>query len=226
MSEYKVVPITREMAKPWVLKKHYAHQMPTITQHYYGLYNGNELEGVVVYGPTCARELNNGKGAFGGKPLAEHSFELLRLVIDSDNPNAASMLVGRSLKLLPQPAFVVSYADANFGHVGYVYQATNWLYTGVTAKESIYVNTKTGDKMHPRAVVHKFGTRAQESLPDYITTGQESKGKHRYIAFVGNRRQRQKMRGALVYPVLDYPKGNTKRHDDSTPVAKQRLLFA
>lgn len=171
---YSVQPITYDDARPWIVNKHYAHRMPCV-QHAFGLYNGIVIEGVVAYGPTC-RSLNNGYGIFGGE-LEVNSYELLRLCIDSDNKNAASILVGRSLKMLGKPSFVVSYADANQGHVGYVYQSTNWLFCGVTSKERKYI--REGKEIHARTVVSMYGTRKLDSIPKDITI-EEQEGMKSY----------------------------------------------
>ena len=181
------------------------------------------LEGVVAYGPTC-RSLNQGYGAFGEKRDVS-SFELLRLCIESENKNAASVLVSRSLKMLPKPAFVVSYADGNVGHIGYVYQATNWMYCGTTQAESIYIDKRTDTVIHPRTVVSMFGSRKKGSLPEYIKTEKEESGKNRYIYFLGTKKQRKEMLGALKYPILPYPKGESKRYDASVEFPKQVRLF-
>ena len=39
------------------------------------------------------------------------------------------------IKATRKPKIVVSYADTSKGHVGYVYQATNFIYTGMSAGE-------------------------------------------------------------------------------------------
>jgi len=222
MEGYTVHTIERKDAKPWIMKKHYAKRMPAV-QHSFGLFNNYILEGVICYGPTC-RSLNQGYGAFGEKKDVS-SFELLRLCIDSENKNAASFLVSNSIKLLPKPAFIVSYADGNMGHLGYVYQATNWLYCGITATERVYIDERTGKTVHPRTVVSLFGSRKAESLPEYIRTETEGNGKHRYIYFTGSKKQKKEMLKALRYPVLPYPKGKSKRYDASAEFPKQVQMF-
>ena len=219
MQGYTVEPISRKEAAPWILKKHYAHRMPAV-QHAFGLYHDRMLEGVVAYGPTC-RSLNRGYGIFGGK-LDVNSFELLRLCIDSDNKNAASVLVGKSLKMLERPAFIVSYADANQGHVGYVYQATNWIFCGITSKEKRYI--QNGKEIHARTVVSTYGSRRVGALPLDIEI-EEQEGKNRYVYFVGNKKARKAMRDAMTYPILPYPKGKSKRYNASAEFHKQLKLF-
>jgi hypothetical protein len=50
--------------------------------------------------------------------------------------------------------------------------------------------------------------------------------KHRYVYFVGSKTQKKAMRKALKYPVLPYPKGESKRYDSGGAVPTQQLLFA
>lgn len=219
MKSYIVEPISYHEAKPWIIKKHYAKRMPAV-QHSFGLFNGGYLEGVIAYGPTC-RSLNRGYGAFGGD-LDVNSFELLRLCIESENKNAASILISKSIKYLPTPSFLVSYADANQGHVGYVYQATNWIYCGITSKERKYV--RNGKELHARTVVSMFGSRKLDALP-YDIEIEEQEGKHRYIYFHGTRSQKKEMISKLRYNVYPYPKGESKKYDASAEFHKQMRLF-
>jgi len=219
MEGYSVEPISYAEAKPWIKLKHYAHRMPCV-QYAYGIIHEKEVCGVIAYGPTC-RSLNRGYGIFGGV-LSVNSFELLRLCIDTDKKNIASFLISQSLKQLEKPAFVVSYADANQGHVGYVYQATNWLYCGITSKEKRYI--QNGKELHARSVVSMYGSRKQESLPDSIEVS-EQEGKHRYVMFLGSKKEKKAMGKALKYPILPYPKGETKRYDASAEFPRQIRMF-
>ena len=119
--------------------------------------------------------------------------------------NYASFLVAHSLKMLPDKTFVVSYADTAWTHVGYIYQACNFLYTGMSAKRK---DTYQPNGLHPRAYDKNnhsdmFQTRSQ---------------KHRYVYLCGNKRTRKQMRKELKYPVYDkYPKGNEKHYDTDNP---------
>ena len=59
----------------------------------------------------------------------------LNLCLQDNHRNQSSYLISQSLKLLEKLKIVVSYADTSKGHVGYVYQATNFIYTGMSASE-------------------------------------------------------------------------------------------
>src|SRR3990172_4958416 len=124
-----VLPISFDEVKDWILKKHYAHRLPCI-QYAFGLYHSNKLMGVVTYGMPASPNLCKG---VCGEEYKDKVLELNRLVINSDAlPNSASFLISHSLRMLPKEYCIVSYADSQMGHIGYVYQATNWLYTGMT----------------------------------------------------------------------------------------------
>ena len=123
-----VLPIKSEEAVPWIMQKHYAKRLPSIS-YAFGLYENNELIGVVTYGIPASNNLCEG---ICGKDYKEFVIELNRLCLLNNDKNQSSFLVGNSIKMLPKPKIIVSYADTAQGHVGYVYQATNFLFTGTT----------------------------------------------------------------------------------------------
>ena len=127
----KVLPIKPFEAEPWILKKHYAKRMPQII-HAFGLYD-KRLVGIVTYGLPASPFLCMGVCGPENKDIV---LELNRLCIEDGLKNAASMLVGQSLQMLPKPSIVVSYADTEMNHVGYVYQATNFIFTGTTKERT------------------------------------------------------------------------------------------
>lgn len=201
-----VFPIKTFEAEPWIIRKHYAKRMPSIS-YAFGLYESNALVGVCTYGMPASPFLCMG---VCGKENKDIVIELNRLCIETKTKNAASILVGRSLQMLPKPLVIVSYADTSQDHVGYVYQATNFLFTGTT-KERTDMAGEEGQ--HSR---HNKGDRNNRI---------DRSAKHRYVFFVGNKKEKQELQKQLRYPVLPYPKGDTKRYDDSAKVSTQNLLF-
>jgi len=171
-----------------------------------------ELVGIVTYGTPSSPTLRTG---VCGPEWAPHVVELNRLCCESVK-NLASILVGRSLRLLPQPTIVVSYADTAQGHVGYVYQATNFLYTGLSLKNIEY-RLKSNPQAHGTTITDKG-----RGHPNPITWLRQTHGddfytvprpqKHRYVHFCGDRRQCVAMRGSLRYPIMSYPKGESMRY--------------
>ena len=205
-SEYRVERISYDDTKPFIMGVHYARRMPCI-QYAFGLFHKNYPwpVGCVTYGQPASPWLCKG---VAGEENRKNVLELNRLVLypEYNGGNVASFLVSRSLKMLPSGTFVVSYADwGGWHHVGYVYQATNWLYTGLTKQRT----DKYSESGHARHY-EKNETRRQ------IRTA-----KHRYIYLVGNKREKRKMLTQLKYPVIDqYPKGDSRKYDVDNPIPK------
>ena len=198
----KVKQITYGQTKPFILGIHYARRMPCI-QYAFGLFQGSDLIGVVTYGQPASPTLCKG---LAGEENRKNVIELNRLVLkpECSKRNYASYLVSHSLKMLPNRTFVVSYADSAWGHIGYVYQATNFIYTGQTkARTDIYTE---GHSRHynPNETRRKYRS-----------------AKHRYVYLVGNRRERKDMYRALKYGTYDYPKGEIHYYDIENPTPLQ-----
>lgn len=202
----QVLPIKSFETYPWLLQKHYAKRIPSIS-YAFGLYDGSVLVGVCTYGMPASPFLCMG---VCGKEHRHIVLELNRLCVDSTDKNAASMLVANSLQMLPKPMVVVSYADKAQGHVGYVYQACNFLYTGETKERTDMAGADGG---HSR---HNHGDSTNRTFRS---------SKHRYVFFVGSKSQKAMLRKALNYDVSAYPKGDAKRYDAGGKVQTQALLF-
>jgi hypothetical protein len=209
-------------AIPWLKKKHYAKRKPAISFGY-GMYNDKELIGVCTFGPPC-RMYNNGDGIFNELKIS--TYELNRLCVNDELPkNYLSMFVSKCLNLLPKPCCVVSYADDNQGHKGYIYQATNWIYTGLSSSENkIFIG---GKLVHRRTLNSNYGTSSVKLLEQQgiNVTYEEQEGKHRYFMFCGSKHDRKKMAKDFSLISVPYPKGNNTRYDSSSHISTQTLLF-
>lgn len=163
------------------------------------------MVGCVTYGVPASHPLCVG---IAGVENQYNVLELNRLVIlpEYNGKNYASYLVSHSLKMLPNGTFVVSYADTAWSHVGYVYQATNFLYTGITAKHN---DTYYPNGLHPRA---------HNRVP-HSNLKQTRSQKHRYVYLVGDRRKKREMMKQLKYPIIEeYPKGDETKYDTDNPI--------
>lgn len=114
MSRYDnlmVRKVSYEDTKPFLLGIHYARRMPCI-QYAFGLFDGDYPHpvGVVTYGQPASPPLCKG---LAGEENRKHVIELNRLAFypEYNGGNYASVLVSRSLHMLPHHTFVVSYAD-------------------------------------------------------------------------------------------------------------------
>lgn len=208
--ELRVSEVTPKQTHEWLEKKHYAHAIPLI-QHAFALWHKGRMVGVCTMGPP-PRVMNMGASIFD-KQIEIPTFELNRLVTNDDLPaNSLSFFVARCIRMMPKPSVIVSYADANQGHHGYIYQATSWLYAGETLREPRYINTQNGKVLHPRTVYSMFGTRDIERMPSHIEIVKEDKPKHRYFKLNGTKRQRKRMMKHFKYEHQPYPKGENQNY--------------
>lgn len=208
MSDWVVEPISKKEADRFVVAKHYSRRASVYWAAYALLIDGF-VEGVVVYGQPSPQ---SSKHAFVDRDF--RLYELSRLVIQTELPNAASFLVGQSLRLLPKPNACISFADSSWGHAGIVYQATNWLYTGGTkSHDSLYLID--GKSVHPM-------TLRDQGIKDPKRWAKENgvktvppEVKHRYFYInARSKREKREMLGKLKYPVLsEYPKLPRSRYD-------------
>lgn len=205
---YSVRTIQKWECREWLLGKHYAHRIPSIS-YAFGLYQDMELIGVLTIGKPASPSLCIG---VCGRQYSEFVYELNRLcIIDEHERNVASYFVGNALKQISADLIIVSYADTAYGHHGYIYQATNWIYTGATVERTDI----GGDE----------GTHSRHynKSADYSQNRRIRSSKHRYIYFIGKRKK--EFRKALKYDVLPYPKGDNQRYDASYEPEVQGILF-
>lgn len=202
-SGYSVAPISSKDADYLILNIHYAKRKPSIS-FAYGLFENGDLVGVVTYGTPASSTLLKG---ICGEKWSKNVLELNRLVLLNNKPHEASRLVGASLKLLPKPKIIVSYADTKQNHEGIVYQATNFLYTGLSTK---FLDPVVKGLEHQHHATYAHGLTNKQLKEKY---GEENvyfierSRKHRYVIFIGSRSEKREMMNDLKYKVLPYPKG-------------------
>jgi hypothetical protein len=199
----------------FLMHRHYAKRIPSIT-HAFGLFDvggfmGRKCLGVVTYGTPASASLRDG---IAGADFASIVLELNRLALLENKPNYASQLVAGSLRMLPAPSLIVSYADTAQGHVGYVYQACNFLYTGLSAKRTDW-KIDGLEHLHGQTVADMSRGHANRAgfmrakFGDAFRLKPRSR-KHRYVYLIGSKREKRAMRSALLYAVEPYPKAKPR----------------
>ena len=185
-----------------ILEKHYAKRMPQI-KYAFVCGDSDRILGCCTFSQPASYTLCEG---VCGKQHKSIVLELSRLYLEHNKKNLASQLVGFALKNLPmRPAVLVSYADPQAGHVGFIYQATNWIYTGQGNAEPSWARPDTGEiisntRRHIDQKAERLGFHWQELIKI------PRQGKHRYVTFVGTKRQRKILLNNLRYPKKEYPK--------------------
>lgn len=161
------------------------------------------IKGVITYGVSCSSTLLKG---ICGEEEMHNVYELNRLWVADDVPkNGESFLISHTLKMLDKE-IIVSFADTSQNHIGYVYQATNFLYCGLSAK---FRDPKVKGLEHMHHSTYAHGMTMKQVKEKY---GEENvyyvdrPRKHRYIYFNADKRRKKELKNKLRYKVQDYPK--------------------
>lgn len=203
LSGYTIKQINYKTAIDLVIEKHYLHRKAPCSLAF-GLFNPrDEIVGVVIYGVSASSTLLKG---IAGEDESGNVYELTRLWVSDEVPkNGESFLIGNTLKMLDKE-IIVSYADSSQNHLGIVYQATNFLYTGLSAKfrdpkvrglehqhHATYAN-----RLSNAQVIDKFGSENVYWV--------ERPRKHRYIFINAKGKRKKELMNKLRYKLQPYPK--------------------
>jgi hypothetical protein len=219
--------IPMRLAKPIILQNHYIHKWSS-SKISFGVFETPEdsdtdgrsqiLIGVAVYGHPVGRHVVQGISSLlkGNEVL-----ELKRLWIqDGHGKNIESFVIGRTFRLLkiemPEVKVLVSYADPAAGHVGTIYQATNWLYQSLrndahetTFSLTLERNPKPEDWKHSRSFSRNFRTHNIQRLKQSIGRTfwiKPDSTKYRYLNFICSSRERRRIIKSLKHPLTPFKK--------------------
>lgn len=188
----KASPIAAKDAAAVVVREHYLHRRPPISFAYGHYADDGTLAAVVTFGTPPSRH------ALVSACPSDPSLviELNRLWASDDLPGFESSFVASALKQLP-PRIVISYADTEHGHVGYVYRALNFNYAGWTDMER---RTPRFDYVVPG----KHSREAFRSGDGLAATRVRRKPKARYWTTTGDKRERRNLARLCAWPRLDW----------------------
>lgn len=196
-----VRPIPVVIARRIIEGHHYLHTIPAGTRLSFGVFLDRRLLGALTLGvgPKLAHKLV--KGADAGDTAT-----LTRLWLSDALPkNAESRVLGVVLRALSRNTslkFLITYADPAHGHLGTIYQATNWVYTGLSQAMPLF-DLGDGVPRHSRSLAHAFGTHSKRYFTSHGVTVREipQAPKHRYLYFLD-----PEWRSRLRVPALPFPK--------------------
>ncbi len=207
LQSIRVQPIPFVAARQTVVRHHYLHSLPGGTKLTFGTFLEGKLLGAITFGvgPYNAFALVDGS-------CPDNCLTLTRLWLSEKlPPNSESRVISvclRYLKKYTSLKFIITYADPAQGHVGTIYQATGWLYTGLSEATPKY-DIGDGVARHSRSLSHAFGSHSLKFLSE---RGLKIKvlpqiPKHRYIYFLD-----QNYQNRLKTPALPYPKKETNEN--------------
>jgi len=146
---------THEAAQFACKNWHYSQCLPSSLQKRFaiGAWEDEKFIGVVVFGHGA----NPSIGAPYGLSIYQVC-ELTRVALKTGHKTAVSRIMKIAMKFLKQSnpglRLIVSYADTGQGHHGGIYQASNWIYEGISKGVSpLFFN---GRKWHAKALRTSF----------------------------------------------------------------------
>lgn len=198
--ELKLDGCSYQAAKYAVEHWHYSKAMPVGKLAKIGVWENGQFIGVVIFG------LGSAAACDGRKYGLRRNFDMVELqrVALQEHRSPVTRIISIAIRLLkalaPGVRLLISYADPAHTHVGAIYQAGNWIYTGCSADDWLVI-LPDGRSIHSRiARAHvQFGIR---KLVD-ISGGRKIKtpGKHRYLYPLDD-----EMRDRILPLALPYPK--------------------
>ena len=192
---------TPEAVKYACLNFHYAKTVPSAS-YAYNVYNDKqEWCGTIVYGGGANKYIARPFGMVNGEV-----FELVRVALYGKQP-CTSECVAASLRQLhkdaPQLKLIVSYADADQDHYGTIYQATNWIYLGLTDVGDSSAFIVFGKRMHRKSCYSRGWVQNEEWLKKNVDPNAKAlitKGKRKYIFVFDKKLRKEWQKKALPYP--------------------------
>lgn len=172
---------------------HYAKSVPAV-QYAYNVYNDNdEWCGCIVYGGGANNNLSKTFDLNSGEVL-----ELERVALNGKQEQT-SKAVALTLKQLhkddPLCKIVVSYSDHRQKHLGTIYQATNWIYLGLTITSDTQYFYK-GKWTHERTI----NSRSDRDKLKMILPKRENSNKFKYVFVFDKKQRKEYQKMALPYP--------------------------
>lgn len=227
LQSLRVQPIPFVAAKKLIVRYHYLQSMPGGTQLAFGVLLDGRLLGAITFGSGPANAFRMVSGV-----KIDECLTLTRLWLSDELPaNSESRVIGISLRALKKHTnikFLVSYADPTEGHLGTIYQATNWLYTGYSESMPKF-DMGDGVIRHSRSLSHAFGSHSLKHFESHGLSVKvvEQPKKHRYIYLLD-----KSFRDNLNVSVLPYPRhtgegsgtGSGNQYNDSLPLCTPKYI--
>lgn len=197
MNRYTIEPIDRKLANDIQIKNHYLKTKASCI-YAFALKENNDIVGVILYGnPTAPTTLD-----ICGKDNRNKVIEITRLWIKDDTPkNTESFFIANTIKLVPKP-IIVAFADPDAGHIGIVYQASNFLYTGKSSRGGKVIAIKN-NKIHNKTLwkQYKTASKIREVFGDENVYYKPYVTKYRYVYI-----KEKTYKNQLIYTTEQYPK--------------------
>jgi hypothetical protein len=211
----EVKPIGVKDARAVIEQYEWLGKMPAVAQFCFGIFFGEALAGVAVYGPEYGENLGIwDKYGYTGKIILLARGACTHWA----HPHSASKLIRGSMRMLPPRYEVVTATvDTRAGEVGTIYQACGFDYVGPLRPKGDTTAIVNGKLYTQRNLQIVFGTKSirklQQRFGDDAIVIVRDPPKARYFAFRGGKIARKHNRRAIAHMIKPYP----RRDADAQP---------
>ncbi|MCK2239388.1 MULTISPECIES: protein Mom [unclassified Crossiella] len=204
-----VAPCRTSAARHAVRHWHYSARMPAAGKNAcFGVWEHGVFTGAILFG----RGATNNIGSPYNLSQAQ-CVELTRIAL-REHEQPVTRMVAAALRQLraacPGLLAVVSYADTEHGHHGGIYQAGNWIYTGMTSPYNSYYRLSGGRVVHGRTLRHMAVNRPPgEKAEDFVRRTIDPEVQHLKVASLKHRYVlplTRTMRRRIAHLAKPYPK--------------------
>jgi len=219
--EGEVREIDFHTAQDFILEFEWLGTMGT-TQFSYGLFVDDRLTAVACFGLTAGTHAL--VEPFGEERKNEGIVLVRGACAPWSHEHTSSYFIGKVMPLVRERGyrFVIAYSDPEAGEIGTVYQATNWIFYGMTSPVT-YLVRPDGKRVDPKLIhkyAKKFGISSAEQKENFFKEGytmERGSPKLKYLYILGNRKDKREMLREMRVPNLPY----VKRKPDMSEVIKE-----
>jgi hypothetical protein len=184
MSTLRLDWCSHKTAEYAVLHWHYSKTMPKGKLVKIGVWEDQRFIGAVIFSRGANRNLLSPFGL-----NATEGCELSRVALtvhQTPVTRILSIAIGLLRRQSPGLRLIVSYADADQGHQGSIYQGGNWVYDGLMGAGDVAAFIVHGQKTHSKTLYNRYG--AMGNRLDWLRQHVDPEaapfvthGKHRYL---------------------------------------------
>jgi hypothetical protein len=190
-------------------------------EYYFGMWLGPYLAGAIAFGTTAG---SNTKSSVCGD---EHKDKVITLTRGANthwcHPHGGSMLVAGACRAMAKKGYniIVAYSDTEAGEQGVIYRACNFLYCGETGaterfrtpdgrvRDARLVSGYTRDRTGGTLKYKRTRAKQKQMMLEEGVEFFKGTPKLRWVNFYGSNTLKRRLRAALQWEVLPYPKRPT-----------------
>lgn len=168
-----------QAAKYAVEHWHYSKTMPVGKMMRIGVWEDGQFRGCILFSRGASHYL----GTVYGVKCVEVA-ELSRVALTT-HKTPVSKCIAVALRMIKAAApglkLIISFADTAQSHMGIIYQASNWVYTGCADMGGAKQYAVGGRILHSRTMGSLFGTRSAKFCEANGIVAMPPSPKHRYL---------------------------------------------